>query len=97
MAISSAGRSGTSASVGELVSNGIFGFLLGFKGWYIVQHLSEFLENSADVLLSPQGNWPIGIGMAAIMVNGQLLPPDSGAVLAFMPGTLVQCSTLCRT
>ncbi|MDF1555031.1 MAG: Na(+)/H(+) antiporter subunit D [Deferrisomatales bacterium] len=46
------------------------------------------IENDARRILayhivSQVGYMVCGIGMAAIMVNGHLLPPDSGAVLAF--------------
>lgn len=61
--------SGTPASVGELISNGIFGFLLGFKGWYLIQNFAEFQADSAGVLLSPKGNWPAGILLAVLFAG----------------------------
>lgn len=60
---------GLPASPGELISNAIFGFVFGFKGWHIVQNFSAFKTNAADVLLSSAGNWPAGIAMAALFAG----------------------------
>ena len=59
---------GKPATMWELASNGIFGFLVGFKMLYIVQHFPEFKQDAADVLLSMKGNWPAGLAFAAIFV-----------------------------
>jgi hypothetical protein len=60
---------GQAATPWELVSNGIFGFLLGFKLLYIVQHFEEFQADAAGVMFSKDGNWLAGIIGAAIMVG----------------------------
>jgi prolipoprotein diacylglyceryltransferase len=60
---------GLPAQPGELVSNAIFGFILGFKGWHLVQNFAEFKRDAAGVLLSTEGNWPIGILMAALFAG----------------------------
>lgn len=52
---------GKPATVSELISNGVFGFILGFKVLYIAQHFSEFKVNPAGVVLSGLGNWLGGI------------------------------------
>ncbi len=55
---------GQPAKAGELISNGIFGFILGFKGFYIYQHFAEFQKDPAAVLLSAKGDWLVGIVLA---------------------------------
>lgn len=57
------------ATVGELISNGIFGFILGFKLLYIVQNFPEFRGDAAGVVLSLEGNWLGGI-LGAIVFAG---------------------------
>ncbi len=57
---------GRPASAWELVSNGLFGFILGFKVVYIIQHFGEFQRDASDVLLSGKGNWLAGIAAAAL-------------------------------
>jgi prolipoprotein diacylglyceryl transferase len=60
---------GEPAKVGELISNGIFGFILGFKGFYISQNFAEFQKDPAAVLLSAKGNWLIGIAVALLFAG----------------------------
>ncbi len=57
---------GAPASVGELVSNGIFGFLVGFKGWHIARNFAEFQADPSGVLLSLEGSLPVGLLGAAL-------------------------------
>ncbi|MBI5915959.1 MAG: prolipoprotein diacylglyceryl transferase [Bacteroidetes bacterium] len=57
---------GLPATWWELVSNGLFGFVLGFKVVYIFQHFADFQKNAAGVLLSSKGNWLAGIGLAVV-------------------------------
>lgn len=57
---------GEPASVWDIASNAIFGFILGFKFVYIFQHFAEFQKDAADVLLSMKGNWLAGIAGAAL-------------------------------
>ncbi|MBP7822135.1 MAG: prolipoprotein diacylglyceryl transferase [Saprospiraceae bacterium] len=56
---------GAPATIFELISNAIFGFILGFKLLYIIQHFGEFKANAASVILSGTGSWVGGfIGLA---------------------------------
>ncbi len=57
------------ATIGEFISNGIFGFILGFKLLYIAQNFSEFQGDAAGVVLSLEGNWIGGI-LGAIVFTG---------------------------
>lgn len=59
---------GEGATVSELVTNGIFGFLLGFKGVYIFQHFDEFQANPAGLVFSGTGNAIAGILLAVVFV-----------------------------
>lgn len=60
---------GSPATTGELISNGVFGFLLGFKGGYLFSHFPEFQADPAGVLLSAKGNWILGIALAALFAG----------------------------
>lgn len=58
---------GNPASVNELIGNGIFGFVLGYKLVDCVLNYQMLLDNPQDFLLSLRGNWIGGIiGAAAI-------------------------------
>ncbi len=59
-------RVGEPASPWEIGSNAFFGFLVGFKGVYIAQHLAEFQADAAAVLLSAKGHWLGGLVLAAL-------------------------------
>lgn len=54
-----------SATIGEMVSNGFFGLILGWKIPYIFQNFAEFQNDAADVLLSGKGYPILGIVLAA--------------------------------
>ncbi len=56
---------GKAATSGDLISNGVFGFILGFKLLYIFQYFDEFQADAAGVVLSGKGNWLGGILAAA--------------------------------
>ncbi|MGY4536413.1 phosphatidylglycerol:prolipoprotein diacylglycerol transferase [Mucilaginibacter sp. UYNi724] len=45
----------------ELLSNGLFGFVLFYKLVYAAMHFTELTDNTQTVLLSTNGNWPAGI------------------------------------
>ena len=51
---------GEPASIWDMASNGIFGFILGFKLVYIFQNFAEFQADPASVVLSSKGvtNFP---------------------------------------
>lgn len=53
------------ASPREIVTNALFGFALGFKIPHIAQNMAAMQRNAADVLLTAEGNWLIGLFTAA--------------------------------
>ncbi|MBK7871147.1 MAG: prolipoprotein diacylglyceryl transferase [Saprospiraceae bacterium] len=57
------------ATMWDLISNAVFGFILGFKLIYIVQHFAEFQMDAADVVLSLKGSWLGGILGAAFFAG----------------------------
>ena len=72
---------GQPASTGELVGNGIFGFLIGYKLVYALLNYQLFVSDAQTVLLSLTGNFFGGLGFAALFVywdykekNAQKLP-----------------------
>lgn len=52
---------GEPATWQEMLSNGIFGFIVGFKLVYLFQHFDEFQQDAAGVLLSAKGTLWAGI------------------------------------
>lgn len=58
---------GAKASISELASNAIFGFILGFKLLEAVLHYSDLAANPQTFILSARGNWFGGIILAAIL------------------------------
>ncbi len=58
---------GRPASIGELISQGLLGFLLGWKGLYLVLNSAEVLANFPGFLLSGQGSF-----IGGVMVGGLL-------------------------
>lgn len=76
----------------DLISNGIFGLILGLKGVYIAQHFSEFQNDPASVILSAKGNWFAGILLAAVFagwkwweINKQKLPKPKEEIQTVYP------------
>jgi len=57
---------GEPASTWDLVSNGLFGFLIGYKLIYAIVNYKLFVADSQTVLLSTKGNILGGIGLAAL-------------------------------
>ncbi|MCR8556307.1 prolipoprotein diacylglyceryl transferase [Mucilaginibacter sp. BJC16-A38] len=57
---------GKPASVGELVGNGLFGFVLGYKLVDMALNFSKVLADTQGFILSLRGNWIGGIIGAAI-------------------------------
>ena len=62
---------GKPAGRAELISNAIWGFVLGYKGFYAVQNLELLKQDAAGVLLSLDGTWWTGLAMAAIFAGGR--------------------------
>lgn len=58
-------RLGFPATWQEIASNALFGFVVGFKLPYIIQHFQEFRPDPASIILSAKGTWLWGILAAA--------------------------------
>jgi phosphatidylglycerol:prolipoprotein diacylglycerol transferase len=56
---------GLPASRNELITNGVFGFLLGYKLIYIIANYAAFTQNPPGFVLSTDGNFLAGIIGAA--------------------------------
>jgi phosphatidylglycerol:prolipoprotein diacylglycerol transferase len=56
---------GAPASMTELIGNGIFGFILGYKLLDSAIHYHQLLDNPQDFILSLRGNWIGGLIGAA--------------------------------
>jgi prolipoprotein diacylglyceryltransferase len=59
---------GEGAKPVELITQGLVGFILGWKGLYIILHMSEVTQDPPGFLLSGQGNFIGGIVVAALFV-----------------------------
>jgi phosphatidylglycerol:prolipoprotein diacylglycerol transferase len=57
---------GEPASLGELIANGIFGFILGYKLVDAIVNYHQLLDDTQGFILSARGNWLGGIIGAAI-------------------------------
>ncbi|WP_199121415.1 prolipoprotein diacylglyceryl transferase [Pedobacter sp. ASV28] len=57
---------GEPASAMELISNGFFGFLIGYKLIYALVNYKLFVADSQLVLLSAKGNWLGGLALGAL-------------------------------
>lgn len=62
---------GEKPSITEILSNAIFGFLLGYKIVYAIKNGAAFQQNPADVIISTQGDflWGIIIAIAYAGLN----------------------------
>jgi prolipoprotein diacylglyceryltransferase len=72
---------GKPASVLELVTNAIFGFLIGYKLGFAILNYAAFTANPQEAILSTQGSFLGGLVLAALLSywtykekNDQLLP-----------------------
>ncbi|MGE0561517.1 MAG: prolipoprotein diacylglyceryl transferase [Flavobacteriales bacterium] len=59
---------GAKASLMELASNAVFGFVIGFKILEAVLNYDDLAANPQTFILSARGNWMGGIALATIMV-----------------------------
>src|SRR3979409_765329 len=59
---------GESASVSDLVTNGIIGFILGFKVIEMILHYHDLVEDPQDFILSTRGNLIGGVAVAGVMM-----------------------------
>jgi phosphatidylglycerol:prolipoprotein diacylglycerol transferase len=87
---------GAPASTGELIGNGIFGFILGYKIVDAALNYHELLENTQKFILSTRGNWIGGILGAAIFAywawyenKKQLLPTPKTQQVTVHPSELM--------
>ena len=58
---------GLPATTSEIISNGIFGFILGFKVVYAISDYASFADNPANFILSTNGSWIGGVLFGAAM------------------------------
>lgn len=58
---------GLPATPAELVTNGIIGFLLGWKGVYLLTDMGDATRDTQAFLLSGKGNLPGGLALAGLM------------------------------
>src|SRR5690606_33597260 len=72
----------------EMILNGLFGFLIGYKLVYGLLNYSEFVNNPQDVLLSGKGNILAGLAIAALFVY--LAYKDNAKNKLPKPKTVVQ-------
>ena len=59
---------GKPASTSELLGNGIFGFILGYKLGFIFMESAQFFNDPPGILLSTKGNWFGGLAGAVLFV-----------------------------
>jgi prolipoprotein diacylglyceryl transferase len=59
---------GKGLSTNEIILNGIFGFLIGFKLVYGIFNYAEFVNSPQDVLLSTKGNFAAGFLIAILFI-----------------------------
>lgn len=60
---------GRPATTGELLTNFLLGFLLGYKFIGAFTSKSPLADNPSDYIFSLEGNWPIGIGMGLLFAG----------------------------
>ena len=58
---------GKKASFNELLTNGIFGFIIGYKLGGIILNYSQVAEDLQGYIMSLEGNFLIGIVLAVVM------------------------------
>lgn len=59
---------GAGARPGELAMQGLVGFILGWKGLYVLLHTAEVTTNPPGFLLSGKGSFAGGLAVAALLV-----------------------------
>lgn len=60
-------KTGFPATWQEIAQNALFGFIIGFKLPYILQHFDEFRPDPASILLSAKGTFLWGLAGAALL------------------------------
>lgn len=59
---------GNPASISEMITSGLLGFLLGFKLLFALLNYHSFVENPQEAILSLKGNWLGGLLVGIISV-----------------------------
>lgn len=57
---------GAPASIIEMISAGVFGFIVGYKLLFVVLNYTRFVEDTQGTLLSLEGSWLGGIGLGVL-------------------------------
>jgi prolipoprotein diacylglyceryl transferase len=63
--------SGLPAAPAELISNGLIGFLIGFKGFLVAADFATFQRDPAGTIFSAKGNFVAGLVLAAVFAGWQ--------------------------
>jgi len=87
---------GKPISAVELVGNGVFGFIIGYKVVDAIFNYHALIDDPQDFLLSTKGNWIGGIIMAAVLIywayaenKKQVLPQPKEQVITVHPHELM--------
>ena len=54
---------------GELIGNAIWGFIIGYKGWYAIQNFEALKKDASDILLTLDGSWLAGILLGGLLAG----------------------------
>ncbi|MEO5674683.1 MAG: prolipoprotein diacylglyceryl transferase family protein [Chitinophagales bacterium] len=87
---------GEPASITELVTNAIIGFVLGFKVIEMIMHYRDLVDNPQEFILSARGNLIGGIAVSALLVymkyrdkEKQRLPKPEEKMILVSPHQMV--------
>jgi len=87
---------GKPISAADLVGNGVFGFIIGYKVVDAIFNYHALIDDPQDFLLSTKGNWIGGIIMAAVLIywayaenKKQVLPQPKEQVITVHPHELM--------
>lgn len=59
---------GAPASAMDLISSGLFGFIIGYKLLFVVFNYSQFVDDTQGVMLSMDGNWLGGFALGGLFI-----------------------------
>jgi len=97
---------GKPISAAELVGNGVFGFIIGYKIVDAIFNYHALIDDPQDFLLSTKGNWIGGIIMAGVLIywayaenKKQVLPQPKEQVITVHPyelmGSILLWAAIC--